>query len=171
MYSLFAQQSHRQVLIFALFLKKSYVIICIRMHIYLVLTRIHHRGGRSKHATVISFLLPRLINNSWVTIARSEIRGGGGGGGGHPEILSLSRIPSTQEGEIRAWNQGRKHKHPSGSPSHTHPRLQQKGGRYSGSSSSSLTLQASFRHSSVRPKPFLSPLSLRRSLSSTHTIT
>lgn len=61
-----------------LILNKSYVIICMHMHIYLVLTLIHHRRGRSKHTTVISFLLPRLINNSWVTIAGSASRGEGG---------------------------------------------------------------------------------------------
>lgn len=41
----------------------------MHMDIYLVLTLIHHSGSRSNHTTVIYFLLPRLINNSWVTIA------------------------------------------------------------------------------------------------------
>lgn len=76
---------------FILFLNKSYVIICLHMHINVALTPIHGRGGRSKHTALISFLLPRLINNSWVTIA---VRVGAGGGGGHPEILSLSRMSS-----------------------------------------------------------------------------
>lgn len=72
-------------------LNQSFVIICMHMHIYLVIPLIHHRRGRSKHTTLISFLLPRLINNSWVTIVGGASQGGGGG---HPEILSLSRIPS-----------------------------------------------------------------------------
>lgn len=45
------------------------------MHICLVLALIHHSRGRSKHAPVISFLLPRLINNSWVTIAGGGSQG------------------------------------------------------------------------------------------------
>lgn len=38
------------------------------MHICFILRLIHNGRHRSKHTTPISFLLPKLINNSWVTI-------------------------------------------------------------------------------------------------------
>lgn len=122
-------------------LNKSYVIICMHMHIYLVIPLIHHRRGRSKHTTLISFLLPRLINNSWVTIV------GGASRGGHPEILSLSRIPSKNrkrksEPEITLWRKKIIKMLPS------HPSTVLAKGRPS-SRSSSLTLRRPLRHSLV----------------------
>jgi len=143
MYFLFKQQSYRHMLIFILFWKISYVIIGIHMHICLVLTLIHHRRGRSKHTTVISFLLPRLINNSWVTIA-----GGASRGEGHPEILSLSRIPSKTGRRNQSLKPLCAEKKPiTVLPSHL-PTILAKGRPHS--QSSSLTLQPLFRHSSVR---------------------
>lgn len=49
-------------------------------------TLTHRRRGRSKHAALISFLLPKLINNSWVTIVggASSLAGRGKGRGAAP---------------------------------------------------------------------------------------
>lgn len=57
-------------------------------------TLTHRRRGRSKHAALISFLLPKLINNSWVTIVGgASSLAGRGEGGRHPVIISVSRVP------------------------------------------------------------------------------
>lgn len=94
-------QSHRQVLIIYPILNKSYVILCMYMHIYVISTLIHHGRGGSKHTTVISFLLPRLINNSWVTIAGGE---SWGEEGDTQRSSPWEGSPQNQEEEFRAWN-------------------------------------------------------------------